>query len=441
MILGAFLCASVSAASASAPAGADVRRQHLDQARALASQGRHRAALRELDRALQIDANDRELRIERAKVNAWRGRHRASALALQGVLRDHPGDRDATHRLAEVWQWMDRPDPAEALLVQHLAHDPHDLHAAGVLRDLQRARRPEVAVDLRRFHQSDALLIEDLRTRVGFGAGAGGTGLASGLRWGLHAGVARFRPSQPVPAGITVRRLGLQATRPLGEVFSAWGTAGLEQIRGDALARPLQRWTHDLRLTFQPTDPWRLTLGSARRTFDSIEALRTGLTVRETRLALELRPDDVHRGAVEGASADYSDGNVRRSVRLSLQRRLNRWPHVAIGLRHHDDDYRRPGQAGYFNPDRLRSTHVAVDLGGDFGDRAGDLQWQVAGSMGVEREPGQEARAVRSGRVQLSGALAGDLHLELAYDHSTSRVVDRGGFARGILRFSLRQRF
>ncbi|MCU0942895.1 MAG: tetratricopeptide repeat protein [Hydrogenophaga sp.] len=423
------------------PAGASrvQRRVHMGLGRALAWQGRHRAALVAFEQVLQFDPTDREARIEHARVNAWRGRHRVAAAALQGVLVDHPGDREATHRLAEVWAWMDRSDRAGALLASHVGRDPQDTVATEALVRHRRAQRPQVTADFRRFTQSDGLDIADLQGRL---EAADPSGIG---RWGVRLGRARFLSPTPGEGGLAVQRLALDGRAPLGEAVSVAGTVGRERIEGQGVggvaARSLHRWTHDLQLRVQPSDPWRLTLGSTRWTFDSLESLRTGLTARETRGVLELLPDDVHRASLQWTAAAYSDGNARRSMHIQVQRRLHRWPEAMLGLRHASDDFRRPGQPGYFNPDRLRSAHLTLDLRGDFGAAAPALQWQWMGSVGVEQEPMRASRPVRSARVQITGAIGPDLALEVAYDHSTSRIVDRDGFARGIARFSVRQRF
>ena len=443
-------------------APADVAR-----ANTLAWSGRHAEALAIYDHALALNPTDREARLGRARVlswtdrqdeayaayaavladhpgdhdalrgigrvQSWRGRHRDAAARMQRFLQDvGPHDREATLVLAESLDWMGRADRARPLLRAQVRADPGDTRAAALLARLERGLQPDVTVDWRDYAQSDDLRIEELQLAARFPF-ADGRGHA-GPRYGL----TRYHPPRGPVEQIQVDRPGAEARLRFSDALEWHGQIARDRISTRGAAGDHALWTYDTYLTWWPGDLWRLDISARRWTFDNEDALRRGLHASQRKLSLDHRPDELSRYTVRALQADFSDGNRRRWFQLEAERRILRKPEVHLGLRLTADDFQLPGRQGYYSPDGYRSHEFTWGASG----RAADtLHWQLRGSVGRETERAGGARPIRSASLAVGWELRPGLVLEAAYDHSTSRTSTADGFARGVGRITVRQRF
>lgn len=413
------------------PDAASRQRARVGLARALSWRERHGEAVAEYELALAHDPQDRETRLGHARVQSWRGRHRDAAARMQDFLQTQPHDREATLVLAESWHWMGRTDRAIPLLREQSAADPGDRRAIALLGDLTQRLRPETTLDGRYFDQSDELRIDEftLAHRRPLASGRG----AFGPRYSL----ARYRPPRGPVSQIQVQRPGVEGRYRFSDALEWHGSLSVDLIDTRGAAGDHAPLTHDTYLTWWPSDLLRVDLASSRWTFDSEEALRSGLTATQLKLSADLLPDDKTRLSARTSRSRYADGNRRDGWQLEADRRVWRTPGVRVGLRHTGFDFLTPGQGGYYNPDRYRSNEFT--LHGE-GRLSGGLQWQLRWAAGREREQPGRSRAIRSGSASLGWELQSGVWLEAAYDHSTSRTLPGSGFARGIGRITLKYR-
>jgi tetratricopeptide (TPR) repeat protein len=408
--------------------GADSRRARLGLARALSWAERHGEALVQYRQVLRDHPDDIDAKRGIGRVLSWRGEHRAAVEHTMAWLQEHPHDREGTVVLAESLDWMGRPDRAQAILRQQLEGDPRDEQAAALLQKLERAQRPEFAIDFREFDQSDDLGVREWsaswRSSLNQGRGS--------IRPRLSQ--TRFTPPEGPVGRILVLKPGLDARYRINDALEWHGSLGLDLIDTRGADGDHRRWTHDTYLSWWPSDHWRLDASSARWTFDSEETLRRGLTAQQFKLSADLMPDELTRLT---SRTDYADGNLRRGLQLEAERRWSQRPRVLAGLRHHSSDFTLPGQRGYYNPDFVKSTEVTAQASGWL---PAGLSWELRGALGRESERGQPTRPVRSASLALSWAPQPNLNLEAAFDYSTSRTLEFGGFRRSVTRVSLKYR-
>jgi tetratricopeptide (TPR) repeat protein len=403
----------------------------LGRARVLGWSDRQSEAVQQYRQLLRDHPDDHDAQRGYARALSWAGRHRLAVEQAEAFVRQRPHDRESVLAMAESLDWMGRVDRALPLLRQQVDADPGDDRAATLLRRLQDAQRPEFSADVRHFDQSDELGIDEI---------------AIAMRWSVQDGRgqlrpryihSRYRPATGPVQQIEVQRPGLDARYRISDELEWNGSLGLDRIDTRGANDDHQIWTHDTTLTWWPSDVWRLDLSSARWTFDSEEALRSGASARQVKLSLDHLPDELTRLSVHTGHTRYSDGNRRKAWLWQAERRIWKEPRLQLGLRHNRQDFSQPGQLGYYNPDRVHSTELTASAGGWLPKA---VYWELRGSLGRESELGQPKRPIRSSGVALSWHFHPGYSFQAAFDHSTSRTLDTGGFARRIVRLSLTAR-
>src|SRR6266404_5831767 len=107
------------------------------------------SALRELDRAIELQPSNSDSRTYRAAIYRRRGEWRLSLAEFERVLELNPRDSLSSAELGNTYLWLRRWSEAERALTRALALDPHNINAAYHLAvtyinstgDIRRARR------------------------------------------------------------------------------------------------------------------------------------------------------------------------------------------------------------------------------------------------------------------------------------------------------------
>jgi tetratricopeptide (TPR) repeat protein len=362
-----------------------LREARLGRNQTLAWAGRLTDARRGYRRILDADSTDRDARLGYAQVSAWMGDLATAEHEYRALLVKQPRDVEARVGLGYVYFWEGRE--AAAGRQARYALDIDSTHKAG--RELRRQTRESTRPSL----ETSANWSNDSDHNTNFWQTAGAsTSLGGGVR--LFGSVDALEASDPLR---DATRVGGEAglTLALGR-FQVTAAGGARRLTPE-ITPPRTAETYRGRLSYRPSSRLGLSLGYARVPFDEIASLM------EQRLDMELLEGGVDARLSAGLTMFggggalwLNDGNERTSASLGLTQKIHR--RFFVGAFARTLSYERRGM-GYFSPDRfsvlegnagykLEGRTWVGGLSGGLGaqqvgsDGAAQTEWHIEGRLG-----------------------------------------------------------